>query len=236
MPIAISGVVIAGSVDRDTQGNGFIKGGITMQEEKINPLLILTKPKEIFEKAIAKGQDGMVIFLACLIGIAKTFDRTSMRNALDNINLSTLIIMALIIGPLAGIFTLYIGSYVFRLGVKILKGTSSPEKIRIISAYSAIPSLIGDVITYAIALPLFGLELFKSYTPRMEANPIMAGLLAVIGIAFMIWSFVLIVKGLKIANNFTTLKAMGSILIPILIFALGIGLIALIIIVIIGGR
>lgn len=199
-------------------------------KQHINPFLIFKKPDEVLKKALAKGQDELIIIIAFAGGMFNILEKAQEHHLADAKSgeqfITYLIFSILIAGPVSGIMYLYLGSWFLRLGVKIFKGTATAEDIRVVIAYASLPVLVGSFIFWAISLPLFGVELFKSYQPYIKGNLVYI-MLILIDIISALWACVFSIKGIKIANNFTTLKAVGVIFIPALILATVIILVAL---------
>jgi hypothetical protein len=181
--------------------NTHLKGfsaGIFTSAQAINPWVSMwTRPRETVRHLLVEGQDGRMLVLASLAGIAQVLGRASGRDAGDHMEFSTILLLALALGPLAGLGALYFWSWLTAWTGRVLDGVGDAESIRIPMAWAGLPTAAGLAI-WAIVLALLGPELFTAETPRLDANPALGSAFLVLMLGWVVlgvWSVVLMAKG-----------------------------------------
>jgi hypothetical protein len=120
------------------------------------------------------------------------------------------LLIALFAGPIVGVIWLYLSSWLLRFTGSWLGGTATSESLRTAVAWTQVP-LVASLALWAIALPVFGSDLFSSSTPTIDANPLLFLGFSLIDITFAIWVVVLLLIGLSEAHRFTVWRAAASI-------------------------
>ncbi len=122
-------------------------------------------------------------------------------------SLTSLLLLCVIGGGIVGIISLYIGGEFFRWVGSWLGGKATAQDVRAAIAWSSVP----DLILLAIYIPIimiFGRNWFISSTEWM--SPVLAfvvfATIAPIGLILLIWRFVLFVKCLAEAHQFSGWK------------------------------
>ena len=196
-------------------------------QQALNPWFsIWTKPRATIQQIVETDPQRLVLLLAALGGFSTVLDRASMRNMGDRLEWPMLFLVAAIVGPLAGIVTLYLGGVLLRWTGRWIGGQASSQHIRAAMAWSSVPE-IWALLLWIPELALFGQELFTSTTPLLDANPslniAMLGF-AALGILMAVWQFVIFLKCLGQVQGFSAWKALGNsimasmvVLLPIII-------------------
>ena len=184
------------------------------------------KPRATIQQIIDDNPERSVLLLSAIVGIGSVLDRASMKSSGDNMGLTMILIMAVIAGPIGGIFSLYIGSALLRWTGGWIGGDGTSEDIRAAYAWSGVP-LIWAMILWVPQLILFQEELFTTDTPRMDESTSMAFLMIGFGLAeitIAAWSGVVFLKSLGQVQGFSAWKALGNmmlatmvVLVPIII-------------------
>jgi hypothetical protein len=182
-------------------------------QQKLNPWFsIWTKPRATIQQIVATNPQRLVLLLAALGGLSTVLDRASMRNLGDKLDWPVLLLIAAVVGPIAGIATLYIGGALLRWTGNWIGGQGSALHIRAAMAWSSVPEIWG-LLLWIPALAVFGQELFTSTMPRVEANPSLNIVLlgfAAISLVIGIWQFVVFLKCLGQVQGFSAWKALGN--------------------------
>ena len=83
--------------------------------------------------------------------------------------LAAILSLALLVGSLGGLLSMWVYSHLIRLSGRLLGGVASREQIKAAMAWAAVPSVTASVL-WIPKLLLFGDELFRSETPRMDES------------------------------------------------------------------
>jgi hypothetical protein len=184
-----------------------------LSQQKLNPWFsIWTRPRATIQQIVETDPRRLVLLLAALGGFSTVLDRASMRNLGDKLDWPVLLLLAAVVGPIAGIVTLYIGAALLRWTGSWIGGQASAQNIRAAMAWSTVPEVWG-LLLWIPAFALFGQELFTSTMPSVDANPSLSFILlgfAVISLVIGIWEFVIFLKCLGQVQGFSAWKALGN--------------------------
>ena len=142
-------------------------------------------------------------------------------------DLPTLLVMALLVGPLFGILGAYVGGWLLRWSGRLLGGSARPAEIRAAIAWSGVP-YVASMLLWIPELLLFGEELFTEATPRLDAAPELQGLLLVfvaVELTAALWAFVAFLKCLGEVQGFSAWRALLNLLLPGVLVGVAIGLV-----------
>jgi len=154
-----------------------------------------------------------------LAGIGQYLDKASSNNVGDRWSFSAIILLSLIIGPLRGVVTLYVGGVIFGWIGRLLGGQGSTVEVRAAIAWSQTP-LIWVSLLWIPELWLFGPEMFTANTPIIDSNPLLLFTLfgfGVIEIIVGLWVFVVFLKCLGEVHRFSAWKALATTLLPLVV-------------------
>ena len=182
-------------------------------------LSIWLKPRETIRAIIETNPTKYVLLFAMLVGVGQALDRASSRNLGDSISLIGILAICIILGPIGGIVSLYIGGALYRWSGSWIGGKANEEEVRAAIAWSSVPTIFA-MILWIPELLIFGEEMFTSSTPRMDANPLLAILLlgfSVIEIIVAIWALVVLLKSLGEVHQFSAWKALGAVILGSLV-------------------
>ena len=190
-----------------------------------NPWInIWFNPRRTIRQIVDLNPSYYVLPLALFSGVANTLDTAIGRSLGDRIDPTLLILIILILGPLGGLLSLYIGGAILQITGSWLGGKANSEEVRAAIAWASVPSILIFCLDLLFIL-MVGLEAFTSETPILEArltgSPVLAALylfiafvLAIAGIILGIWSFVLLLKCLGEVHQFSAWRALAASLIP----------------------
>ena len=202
--------------------------GIDLATE--NPFLtIWTRPRATIRGILDQNPTYLVIPLAMAGGVVQALDRATQRNAGDALPLGAILGMALVAGSIGGLIGLYIGGALTGWAGRLLGGRGTGEEVRAALAWAEVP-VLATIPIWIIQLALIGKEMFTSETPNLEANPALGLVLmatGVIEIVLGIWALVIMFKCVGEAHGFSAWKALGSMLLLVLIIAVPLFVIAL---------
>ena len=202
------------------------------QLDTLNPwFTIWTRPRATMRSVLDTDPRRMVLVLAMLAGFAQALDKASLRHVGDRLPVPAIFLIAALAGSVIGILTLYLSGALLTWTGKWLNGKATPQHARAAVAWSNVP-LIWALILWVPELMLFGKELFLSETPVLDGNPLLIIiflLFAVIELLIGIWAFVIFLKCLGEAQQFSAWKALANALIALVIFLIPATLVAVIV-------
>lgn len=194
-----------------------------------NPWLTMwTRPRRTVRTLVETRPDHLVLLLAGLAGVGQVLDRASFRSMGDDYSITMILVAAVVLGPVFGIISLHVGAALIRWTGSWLGGSASTEHVRTALAWGGLPQVVG-VFLWVPAFLLFGEELFTTATPRLEASGGLAALMVLYGLTSIVlgvWSIVLVLKGVGETHGFSAWRALGSVLLVLLmvvgaVFAVG---------------
>jgi hypothetical protein len=192
---------------------------------------IWTSPRAVFRFINFYKYQKHVTLLLILAGIARTFNRTLMKNAGDNLSIWGIILFSIIIGALFGWIIYYIYAALISCTGKWLNAKGSTNAILIVLSYALIPSIVAMLFLLP-QLVLYGNEVFKlnenSSDGGITKNIIVNGsffLEAVLGI----WTLVLCVIGIAEVQKLSIMKSILNLFLPAIVFLIPIMLFVLLI-------
>ena len=177
---------------------------------------IWTQPRQTLRELIDQGPTRIVLLLAALHGFVNMIDRVSSRDAGDVMSFPTMLLMCLIIGPVAGLVSLYLGALLFRWVGRWLGGQGKTRELRTALAWAGLP-VIASLPLWGLLALLLGPALFTSTSTIETIAPwqtIIATLIGLVILALSGWSVLLSVLGIAEAHRFSIWRAIGTCLLP----------------------
>ncbi len=204
--------------------------GIDLSRE--NPLLTTwTRPRATIRGIVHTDPTLWVTPLALASGIVQTLNNATQRNAGDTLPLGAILGMALVLGPIGGLLSLYIGAFFVGLSCRWLGGRADSTEVRAALAWCSVPTL-ATIPIWLLQLGIFGREMFTTEMPSVAANPLLSILVLAIGIIEVvlgIWSFVILLKMLGEVEGFSAWKALGALLLLMLAIIVPIVILAVVV-------
>lgn len=148
-------------------------------------------PRVTIRRIVSQNPKLFVILLACLAGIGRALDRASMRNAGDHISTEWILLLSFTVGPLGGLFGLWLSSHLLKLTGTWLGGIAPRQHIKAAVIWGSVPAVFALLI-WLPELLIFGSGMFRSESPAIEAHSILLIAFSVIEIALSVWSLILI--------------------------------------------
>lgn len=178
------------------------------------------QPRATIRQVIRENPEQSLAVLAGVAGVSKAWDRAVSRSLGDSIPFLGVVAMGIVIGFLAGIASLYLGARLVRWTGEWIGGRAEIENLRAAIAWSNVP-VVWVFPLWLIELAVFRSELFTTATPRLDANPSLGYMLVGLGVLEIIagvWGFVLMLKAIGEVQGFSAWKALGNLLLVILVF------------------
>ena len=192
---------------------------------------IWSSPRETIRRIVATDPELHVTLLICLAGIGESLNRASNRNAGDKLSLEVILALACILGPLGGLFGVWMYSHLIRISGKWIGGLGDYEEIKAAIAWASVPNVTGLVLWIPLLL-IAGKEAFTEDAPNLVANSnlaIAAFSLAIVQLILGIWSLVLLCNTIAEVQDYESAwRGLGNlflagavIVIPLIIVVLG---------------
>jgi len=199
----------------------------TMVSNKFNPWLeIWYRPRTTIRRIVKADPKWGVYILIALAGYDQYLDTATRLAYGDNLGIFGILGLGLLMGPLAGIISFSIFSFIVGFVGRRLGGDAENDDVLAALAWSQAPLLI-KLLLRGIQILIYGEELFKSVSPRIEENPILALLLipfAAMGILIGLWQTILYVLSLAEVNQFSIWRSITTLLIFGVIIVVPLGL------------
>ncbi len=208
-----------------------------MSELSINPWTRLwRRPRATFRALLDEAPTYSVLTLAILGGIPGGFAQAVKWNAGAFMSLPLVLLLSLLLGGLLGLLELYVLSWLIAYSGRWFGGQAGPLQMRTIVAWSNLPNALG-LLSWLLMLLVLGPALFLPKDPQMMMQHTLSPLLTVASLAqitLAIWSLVLLVIGVGVAQGLKLGKTLLSLLVPTLAFAVISGLLSGLLVVLFG--
>jgi hypothetical protein len=185
-------------------------------------LTIWVAPRKTMRAILNSNPTRHVILLALLAGVAEGIDRAAGRSMGDTMSAPVALLVGLILGAASGLIGLYIGGALYRWTGSFFGGVATSEETRSAVAWATLPT----VVSVALLIPellLYGGEVFRSETPRMDANPLPVLFFAVLQVVLSLWSLFLLVKTVSEAHRINAWRGLIAVALPTIVVAVLLG-------------
>jgi hypothetical protein len=202
----------------------------------LNPWVsIWRQPRATIQQIVDTDPEKHVVALAALTGVVQTMFDAVNRDAGDQMNLVAILALALIVGPIVGVVSLYLWAWLIRFTGRWIGGHGSTRNLRAAIAWAGVPMIAAGTL-FMPELPLTGPELFTRGTPRLDQNtwPAVPFLvLSLVQMAAACWTLVAMCNTIGQVQGFSAWKALGNsalaglvIVVPGIVLAIVIGVLA----------
>lgn len=175
---------------------------------------VIRDPMETFRQAFAHPIQSYAMTLAAAGGVYWAMNLAIAQAGGHTLSLPQMLAMIVALGIPGGIAYMFALTILLHWSCDILGGAPERRKIRMLLAYAGVPALVSLVCFGLPRLFLFGSSLFMPEREWMTGNPVLVwGLWFGDALCFA-WSLMLVVKGLKLMNGFSTARAIGAALLP----------------------
>lgn len=191
-------------------------------------LAIWTEPRATMRRILAFGPGRITILLVCVGAFSQVLDSAAERGLAEAYGLGVprLVLACALVGPLLGLAVWYVLALLLRWTGNWLDGKGTLRELRAAIAWSYVPVIWGLLI-WLPYLVVFGPEVFRLNTPRMDANPALVIVFDGLQTALAVWAFVIFVKCLAEVQKLSAWKALGNALLALLFLVVPIVLIFL---------
>ncbi|MDO8430958.1 MAG: YIP1 family protein [Candidatus Binatus sp.] len=190
---------------------------------------IWTEPRATIRRIVDTDPTRHTLALAALAPALATLESQWSKAIGNSGNISALwpigVVFAVAAAAVFGIGVLYLNGVVLRWSSGLLGGTATRTEVRAAITWSQVPSIVAGAITIAALLtgaivpPTAGAGGSLKASPQLIELGLLNGILA-------IWGFVISLKCLGEVNRFSAWRALGAVLIPLVILVVVIVVIA----------
>jgi hypothetical protein len=179
------------------------------------------RPRATIRAIVAENPRRSLWVLSFIVGLNQLLGQFETVPIATRVGLIPMVLIALVLAPFVGWIMLTFWSWLILITGRMLKGAGSFETVRASCAWSCVP-LIGSDLLWIPLLLLFGPVLFMGSNqmimmlPPGQASLLSGILLAKIG--FVIWALVLFIAALSEVQQFSTLRAIGNIVLSFIGF------------------
>jgi hypothetical protein len=209
---------------------------LTRVDEPLNPWFsIWTKPRATTRQILDTDPNRMIWVLASLSGIGQAFQNASNSGIIDMMPLVAVLAICIVLGPIGGIVGLAISAWLWRHSGRWLGGVGEADDVRAAVAWSYVPG-IWAMLLWIPLLALFGGDVFSEGFWPAGGMAVVYGVLVAVGVVIMVWQFVVILKCVGEAHQFSAWRAWGAMILAGLavagvILAIVFGIMAVVVIV-----
>jgi hypothetical protein len=169
---------------------------------------LMESPGAAFRRIALARHKNYVIFLSCLLGIAIVYSVIWLKHLGTRFpDFALLVGLGLVAGPFVGLLFTSLFSILLHGAGRMLGGKGTYRNVRAASVYAAVPIVYALVLVFPIELAIFGPYFFSDNPPPLVINP--AAYIVLLGFdgAALVWSLVLLIRGVVVVNGFNRAKA-----------------------------
>ncbi|HEX9005876.1 MAG TPA: Yip1 family protein [Bacteroidota bacterium] len=183
-------------------------------------------PAATMRRIVIARHKNYVILLSCLFGIALVLGiiwALSLGRQFGG--LGPTLAVGVLAGPVAGLLAVVLIGLVVRQVSRLLGGHATMRETLSMVAYAMVPIVISLVLILPIEIAVFGQYLFDNNPPPLVINPpAFIGLVA-LDVLAVLWAWVLLITGTRVAQRLTRPRAVLSTLaVPALVAIVAEGL------------
>lgn len=180
---------------------------------------IIESPTRATKKIALAEHKNYSFILSAFVGIAVVYALLWLFNLGERFdNLMYLLFTGILLGPGIGITFLLLLSFVLYFVSRLLKGEVAFKNIYAVTTYAFVPIIFSLVFVFPIEIMTFGLFFFASNPSPLIIKPFSYIVMTGFNGLTALWSFVLLVLGLRTANNFSLWKSILATLLSLGVF------------------
>jgi hypothetical protein len=192
-------------------------------------LLVLSSPTHVFawlrddSDAAVQARQEPVLLVGSLCGLAGVLSTSLVQHGLDldlslgvkrdGVDLLLVVFFASLAYALVGYFA--VGAFVY-LGEQLADSLGSYRRARHVLVYASVPFALSLFVIWPLRLSLYGSDNFH----RGGSDAHAAGVFQAIEVVAIVWSFALLLLGIKVVNGWTWQRAFAAWLAPAAVPAL----------------
>ena len=184
------------------------------------------RPRETIRAILSYNKKYMLVLLYWLYGFPVTLQAVQNHSMGSQYSLPVIIVASALVAFLTGFLGVNISAWLFYKTGRWIGGVGSFHDLRAAVAWSSVPNIVAIAI-WAVQLVMFGRKVFLSmfYTmPLIGTELAVIYICSVVAIAVMIWGFIILLKSVGEAQQFSAWKALLNVLLPIVIIVIALKL------------
>lgn len=185
-----------------------------MRDWWLRTLLVLQRPKPVFValrdesgESVANRSE-QVLLIVMLAGIASVLSTSAAGRLMDSSTYDGLLVAvwAFLAGSLYGVVAYFLFGAFLYWGGKLLGSQGTYRRSRHVLAFAAVP-LAASLLVWPVKLALYGADLFRSGgADSGTGGKVFAG----IDVAFVVWSIVLLLIGVRSVHGWSWARAAAA--------------------------
>ncbi len=184
---------------------------------------IWTSPRLTIRQILNTDPTLYILPLICLIGIADFLENAANENAGDSVPVSVILLLAVVVGPIAGFVYVWLFSHLIRIVGNWLGGVAGYAQIKPALVWGSIPNA-ASLLLWIPIIAILGRDAFTSSAEFLEGDTFRAAIVICLGlqqIILGIWSVVLTSNTVAEVQGFQSAwKGLGNILLAGLVVVL----------------
>ncbi|MGE5945031.1 MAG: YIP1 family protein [Flavobacteriales bacterium] len=180
---------------------------------------IWVKPRLVFAYLFKYDPSKYVQILLVISALTTAFERNLSRNIGWHDSYNTSYFIGVCLGGGLMVYVIYYVSawFLHFFGKAFLNGQANPKDFRTVIAWANIPSIASAIFSFIILVIYGSKALSDSYLPISGIERIVFISFAIIQVTLAIWALIITIIGVKEIQKFSTVKALGNILLPFII-------------------
>jgi len=200
----------------------------------LRAVMVLQSPGAVFralrddsdEAAEARQEPVLLLVLLAGVAVVLSFSATAGEFLNDPaVDWLLVCVLAFLGGGMYGFAGYWLGGVALQMGVRGAKGESSYRQARHLLAYALAPLALSLLVVWPIRLAVFGEDSFRTGGADEGTGELVFSLASY---AFAAWSVVLLTIGVREVHGWTTIRAIGAVLLTVMAL-LGLAILALVI-------
>ena len=179
---------------------------------------IWTKPTETLDYILRNCPKKHLNALLFVGGVANAINRSSGKADKTALSANAKLIIAIVAGGFVGMLMYNIGAYLLSWTGRWLKGTADKDQFLTITAWSLVPS-IGTLFLFVLQTIFVGNPMNPVVVSELGSMAeTIYFLILFLDFVLIVWSVVILVKGIMIIQGFSAGKAFFNAMLPVLLF------------------
>jgi hypothetical protein len=179
------------------------------------------KPRYSIRRILDSGNFGPYMLLAAVGGIDLVLYKLSEKTYAD-LPISTALGMAIIIGPIGGLISIYLWGWLLPWSGRWLKGTATAREMRVALGWAQVPAIV-SLFFWGVDLTVHGDHAFSNSVEPTTLS-IVLGLLSTI---LILWQFFIHIKLIAEVQKFSAIRAIGNVILSWLVVVVPTAIIAI---------
>ncbi len=188
---------------------------VSPQAKPVSPFLsIWTRPRETIRRIVDTDPTKYVIALTLSSGLVTSVVLLIASGLVSSLPLLTVLGIAIVLGPVANIIFLYIGSAMWRLTGRWLGGRASPQEARAAWAWSSWPTMFSTALLAPIRMVLDGIPgAPNTFEISSALFKILWGGYPALATSMQLWTTVIMLKCFAEVHRFSAWRAWAAFII-----------------------